>query len=227
MAVINLINRMNHKITALTRQKRNRGRINVYLDGNFAFGLEHIVAAWLRVGQEISDEKILKLQQEDCFEVAYKRAVNFLSYRPRTEYEIKLNLRKHKVDQDIQGKVIDRLQRGNLIDDARFAETWIENRSEHRPRSRRMLASELRKRGVEIQVIDNALKEIDDNELAYRAATKQSRKFQHLEKEVYRKKMFGFLSRRGFNYSDSLDAVNQTWNEVRKSRKNLTTEDRL
>ena len=53
---------MNHRITAIQAQKRNPQRVSVFLDGEFAFGLSRIVAAWLAVGQEISDEKIALLK---------------------------------------------------------------------------------------------------------------------------------------------------------------------
>ena len=69
---------MNHTITALTLQKRNRERVNVYLDGEYAFGLARIVAAWLVVGQELSDEKITQLRIEDEREVAYQRALRLI-----------------------------------------------------------------------------------------------------------------------------------------------------
>ena len=52
---------MNQKITALKAQKRNPNRVNVYLDGNFAFGVARIVAAWLNIGQELSPEKVASL----------------------------------------------------------------------------------------------------------------------------------------------------------------------
>src|SRR5210317_1123984 len=69
------------KITALTIQKRNPNRVNVHLDGEFAFGLARITAAWLRVGQELTPEKIALLKEEDAAEVALQRAFRFLSYR--------------------------------------------------------------------------------------------------------------------------------------------------
>ena len=49
------------KITALTAQKRNPNRVNIYIDGEYAFSLARIVAAWLRVGQELDEEKLKKL----------------------------------------------------------------------------------------------------------------------------------------------------------------------
>jgi regulatory protein len=72
-------------ITALRFQKRNKNRVNVYLDGQFAFGLVAIEAARLRVGQTLSDNDVARLQMRDEVERAYERALNFLSYRPRSE----------------------------------------------------------------------------------------------------------------------------------------------
>jgi regulatory protein len=89
------------KITALTVQKKNPNRVNVHLDGEFAFGMALIVAAWLRVGQELSDEKIEQLQAEDARERALQQAMLFLSYRARSESEIRQNLRKHEIPEPV------------------------------------------------------------------------------------------------------------------------------
>ena len=69
---------MSKTITAIKVQKKNQDRVNIYLDGEFAFGLARIVAAWLRVGQELEDSKIDQLQAEDEHEKAYQRALNLL-----------------------------------------------------------------------------------------------------------------------------------------------------
>jgi regulatory protein len=65
---------MLQKVTALKYQKKNRQRVNVYLDGQYAFGLQASVAAGLRVGQVLSPEEIAQLQNRDLAEVAYERA---------------------------------------------------------------------------------------------------------------------------------------------------------
>ena len=77
------------KITAIVVQKRSPNRVNIYLDGEFAFGLARIVAAWLRTGQELSEEKIEQLQAEESRERAFQQALLFLSYRSRSEAEIR------------------------------------------------------------------------------------------------------------------------------------------
>lgn len=204
---------MMHKITALTVQKRNRRRVNVYLDGEFAFGLAHIVAAWLQVGQEISDEKIEQLRAEDAREKGFQQALTYLSYRVRSEAEVRQNLRKHKIDDEVQKDIIDRLRANEMVDDVRFAQIWVENRSDLRPRSRRMLAYELRQRGVDQEIIEQTLVGVDDGKLAYQAALKHARKLRKLEWDGFRKKMYGFLSRRGFNYQVSSEVVNRIWED--------------
>jgi regulatory protein len=205
---------MNHKITALILQKRNRQRVNVYLDGEFALGLARIVAAWLQVGQEISDEKIAELKSADEKEVFYQQSLKFLNYRPRTESEVRQNLKKHKAPEETISYVMERLNRSGLVNDASFAEAWVENRSQLHPRSRRAISFELQQKGVDRQLIDQAVEKIDDEEQAYQAALKQSRKLKDLEWQTFRQKLYGFLARRGFNYEVSAPVVTRVWEEI-------------
>ena len=62
--------------------------MNIHLDGEFAFGLARLTAAWLKTGDILSDEKIAKLQADDARERALQQALLFLSYRTRSEKEI-------------------------------------------------------------------------------------------------------------------------------------------
>jgi regulatory protein len=207
---------MVRKITALKLQKRNRQRVNVYLDNEFAFGLSRIVAAWLEVGLELSDAKIAQLQAEDTLEVAYQRALKFLGYRMRTVAEVKDKLKDYGFTEEEMAEVVDRLRRNGLISDERFAAAWIENRVEFRPRSHRALSFELRRKGVPEEVIDETLENtISDEELAYLAATKQSRKYKDLEWPDFRRKMSAYLARRGFSYNTISPAMDRVWAEQR------------
>jgi regulatory protein len=205
------------KITALKVQKRNTQRINVYLDGEFAFGLSRITAAWLRVGQELSAEKVASLLADDAHEVAYQQAVHFIDYRPRSSAEVRRNLEKHGMPEEVIASVLQRLERSGLLNDARFAELWVENRSDFRPRSRRALTVELRQRGVDRQVIEEALEDLDEEGLAYQAALKQARKLNGLEAPEFRRKLAGFLARRGFSYEVIKPVVDKIWNEQQET----------
>ena len=205
---------MGKKITALKVQQRNRQRVNVYLDEEFAFGLARIVAAWLQVGQELSEEKIAELQSEDRREVAFQKALRFIEHRDRSEAEIKQHLKGQGIDDEVASGVLERLQRNGLVNDQRFTQDWIENRSEFHPRSRRALAFELRQKGIDREAIDEALDSFDDEEMAYRAAARQYRKYSSLEWPEFRQKMYVFLARRGFSYETAAPVVRRVWEEA-------------
>ena len=208
---------MAKRITALKAQKHNPDRVSVFLDDEYAFGLYRVVAAWLEVGQELDEEKIRQLTQSEVSEKAYQRAVNLLSFRVRTETEIRRNLNKHDTPDSVIEDVIDRLRRNNLVNDLQFAKTWVDNRSEFRPRGRRALQSELRQKGVDQEIIEEALSGLNEEALAYQAAKKNVRKYLRFEQPEFRKKLLGFLARRGFNYGIAAPVVEQVWAEEQEN----------
>ena len=213
------------KITALTAQKRNPNRVNIYIDWEYAFSLARIVAAWLKTGQELDDEKINRLQSEDARERAVQQALLFLSYRSRSESEIRQNLRKHEIPDEIIEQTLQRLRQEGLANDDQFAQAWVENRSTFRPRSRRMMAMELRQKGVTDESVSTALEAVDDEELAYGAAQKRVNRLKDLEWIDFRKKLSEFLARRGFSYSVIAPIVTRIWNEVHTDEHHFEEED--
>jgi regulatory protein len=213
------------KITAIEVQKRTPNRVNIHLDGEFAFGLERIVAAWLRVGQELSEEKIEQLQAEEARERAYQQAMLFLSYRDRSEAEIRQNLRKHEIPEPVIEQTLERLRQDGLANDQQFARSWVENRSAFRPRSRQLMAMELRQKGLDDEAITSATNSVDDEALAYEAARKRAVRLKDLEWNEFRKKLSDFLGRRGFPYSVVAPVVTRIWNEVHKDEQHYEEED--
>ena len=213
------------KITAIEVQKRSPNRVNIHLDGEFAFGLARIVAAWLKVGQELSEEKIEQLQLEDARERAYQQAMLFLSYRARSESEIRQNLRKHEIPEPVIEQTLERLRQDGLANDHQFARAWVENRSAFRPRSRRLMAMELRHKGLNDEAVSAAIAEVDDESLAYEAAQKRIARLKGLEWNEFRKKVSDFLARRGFSYSVIAPAVTRIWNEAHKDEQHFEEED--
>ena len=215
-------------ITAIEIQKNNPNRVSIYIDGEFAFGLARIVAAWLKVGQRLEDEKIAGLQAEDAREQAYQQAMLFLSYRARSEAEIRQNLRKHEFSDTVIEETLDRLRQARLADDNDFARAWVENRSTFRPRSRRALAMELRQKGLSDEAAQSALKNVDEAALAYEAARKRAGRLEGLEWNDYRKKLSGFLGRRGFPYAIIASTLSRIWNEMHAGQEqSIDDEERI
>jgi regulatory protein len=202
------------KITAIEPQKKNPRRVNVHLEGEFAFGLSRTTAAWLQVGQTLDEEKVTALQAEDARETAYLRALHLLSYRARSQEEIRQNLRKHEVPEAVIEETLRRLEEEGLADDGKFAREWVENRSTFRPRSRRVLTMELRRKGLAEEAIQSALADgSEDAHLAYQAGLQMARRLGGLAWPEFRRKLGDFLARRGFVYEDIAPVVRRIWEE--------------
>lgn len=192
---------MTTTITALRFQKRNKDRVNVYVDGQFAFGLAAILAAHLRVGQTLGDEDVARLGIQDDVEQAYERALNFLSYRPRSQTEVRRNLRKKELEDSVVETVLDRLTEAGLLDDRGFAHYWVENRVQFNPRGVRALRQELWQKGVSSAIIDDVLADFDEEPSARTVAEAGAPRFMHLAPRQFRQKLGAYLARRGFSYT--------------------------
>ncbi|HEX9019101.1 MAG TPA: RecX family transcriptional regulator [Anaerolineaceae bacterium] len=216
---------MEREITALKAQKKNPNRISVYLDGEYAFGLARIVAAWLKIGQQLSAEDIERLQQQDTLEVAYQRGMLILSYRPRSVAEVQRKLSEQGFEPTVVDATIQRMKDNGFLGDQQFARDWVENRAAFRPRSRRLLALELRQKGVAEEAIQQALSETQDEEtLVYQSAVQYARKIARADWETFRKRLGAYLMRRGFSYGIIAPVLRQVWDETQSSdsSQNLT-----
>jgi regulatory protein len=213
------------KITAISVQKKNPNRVNIYLDGEFAFGVARITAAWLKNGDELTDEKIAKLLAEDSLEWAFQQAMLFLSYRARSEKEIRQNLRKHEMSEEVIEHTLERLRKAGFANDSDFARMWVENRGTFRPRSKKALAIELRQKGLNDEVIQDSLSGVDEESLAYETGLKRATRFKGYEWAEFRKKLSEFLARRGFSYPVIAPIVSRIWNETRDDMQYYEDED--
>jgi len=202
------------KVTALKYQKRRRDRVSVYLDGRFAFGVPEIVAARLRVGQSLSDAEVEALREHGSVEEAYNRALDYLSYRPRSRVEIANYLQRHDIPESQAEAVVERLEAAGFVDDAAFAQFWVENRGQFRPRGPRALRYELQRKGIGQEAIDQALEGVDPLAGAYQAAAKKAQQLRHSDQPEFYRKMVDYLARRGFDYDVAKEVANRCWSEL-------------
>ena len=206
-------------ITALKQQKKNLQRVSVYTDGEYTFGLSKIVAAWLTIGQQLSDEKIVELQSLDEIEQAYQKALNFISYRPRSTKEVRDKLKKQEFPDLTIEKILTKLHEKQFLDDHRFAIEWVENRCAFKPRSRFLLRRELFQKGISEENIEQALENVDDFEMALKAIENKMHRFARYDQETFRKKLLAFLSYRGFHYSISAEICQILWTRTENELK--------
>jgi len=213
---------MGRVITALEAQKRNPNRVNVHLDGIYAFSLSRIVAAWLTVGREMSDSEIGGLQKDDSYEEAAQVALRFIAYKPRTTAEVRKRLMESKFSESAIEHTISHFTQTGLINDGQYARDWVGDRQVFHPRSARQMEYELRRKGVQREEIEAALSEVvDDEQMAYQLACQKINRYDSLDFKEFRSRLGGMLSRRGFSYETVTRVINRMWSE----RKTGITQD--
>jgi regulatory protein len=201
-------------ITTLEIQKRNKERVNVYLDGEYAFSLTLLEAARLHKGQALSEAEIAELRSTDAVNRAVDHAARFLSYRPRSVQETRRNLENKDLPQPAIDAAIERLTDMGYLDDLAFARYWLENRTAFKPRGPKALRYELRQKGVRDSVIAAVLEDIDVGDAAYRAAQQKAGRLRGSSRREFHNKLGSFLQRRGFTYSISRDVIEQLIQEL-------------
>ncbi len=208
-----------NKITRLAVQKKNPKRVNVYLDGNFAFGLYRDTAAWLETGQTLSDEKIKELLEKDQQAEVYQKALDFIAYRPRTAQETRRKLQQAGYEAFLIDNTIAALSDNGLLNDEYYAQQWVEERMRLKPRSKRVLIYELRQKGIPDDVIQSAVEEVDDFRSAYEAAEGRLSRYEGLSKFEFRNKLGSFLAGKGYSYEVIAEVTQELWKEISASAK--------
>lgn len=200
-------------ITALEVQKRNKERVNVFVDGEYAFSLALIEAARLKKGQQLTDQEVDELRGMDDVHRAVDHAVRFLSYRPRSSAEVRKNLTK-KFPEAVIEAAVERLNTLGYLDDESFAKYWVENRDTFNPRGLMALRYELRQKGISETIIRAVLESYDTHDAAYRAAQNKARSLKHADRQTFHQKVSSYLQRRGFGFDVVRDVLEQLENEL-------------
>jgi regulatory protein len=200
-------------VTALKVSRRNARRVDVHLDGTFAFSLARVLAAGLRPGQLLSDADVATLLRRDAEEGAYQQGMRLIARRARTEREIRQAWARRKVDPEAQEAAMARLRQTGQVSDAAFAGEWVENRQAFRPRSAAALRVELRRRGVADEAIGAAVAQVDDEQAALAAAARLVRRLDDPSYDSFRQRLGSYLARRGFDHGTIALVVKRMWDE--------------
>ncbi len=184
--------------------QRNPARMNLFLDGRFAFGLGTAIVEerGLRAGQALSPGEIATLQADDELGRAVDKALAFLTVRPRSVREVRERLAKKGVEPRTVDAVMARLAGWGYVGDEDFARYWVENRGANQPRGKRLLRQELWRKGVERETVDRVLEEaeLDESGAALTLARKRLHQLRALDEPTQRRRLGAFLQRRGYDW---------------------------
>jgi regulatory protein len=193
------------RITAIESQRRP-GRVSIFLDGEFALGVDEAVAAALAlaVGREMDEEALTRLVRAETRRRAKESALRWLGTRARSRMEIRRGLERKGYESEVIEEVLSELDRLDLVDDRQFTRDWVAARTVGRPMGARRIAHELRQKGVASDLIEAALEERSAPEgelsLALTVGRQAMRRLRGQERPTARRKLAAALSRRGFSW---------------------------
>ncbi|HSX14509.1 MAG TPA: RecX family transcriptional regulator [Candidatus Saccharimonadales bacterium] len=202
-------------VTAIKEQVKRSDRYSIYIDNKYGFSLsaQQLAESELASGQELSEAEIEDYQQASEYGKALQAAYRLLSYRPRSEREMRDRLSRKKYDEPTVDAVVTRLSEIKLLDDITFAASWVDQ-PKSKNRSTRRLSQELVLKGIDSDLIKEtatALESEDHDRVAILALIEKK-----LQKNTPqdRQKLVGYLVRQGFRISLVLQILKQDFSEI-------------
>lgn len=195
------------KITNIKQQVKNRDRVSVYVDGKYSFSLStwQFSEAGLKLGEDISSQRLKELSEESDFGKIHDRALMWLLLRPRSSWEVEDYLRRKITDEPMREKLLAKFKERKYIDDEDFAQRWVQNRRLLKPVSKLKLRQELIKKRVPKEIIDQTLEEDEANEID--VLVELIEKKRRITRYQDDRKLMEYLARQGFRYSDIKSAM--------------------
>ena len=187
------------EVTDLRQGVKNPNRVNVFVDGKFAFSLDmtQVVDYKLKVGQVLTEEELTECKRASEFGKLYQRALEWVLMRPRSERELNDYLYKKiyekKLDKNYIKTIFERLKEKGYVDDRKFAKYWAENRFVKKGISQKRLRMELIKKGIAKEIIEEVLDGRNDEEEIDKIIAKKRAKYDD-------EKLISYLCRQGFSY---------------------------
>lgn len=202
-------------VTAVTQQKRNPEKQNVFIDGTFAFALtmQDVLYFKLKEGSLVTQETYDFIKQNLIYIQAQDTALHYLGYKMRTERELRRKLEEKEFAPDVIERVMEFLKRYGYCNDQQYAESYVKERLRLQPRSAYLLKMELKQKGISDEIAQAVLSASEMDEVADAAQWIWKKTKGNLEiDEKQKKKLYGFLQRKGYHW----DVIEEAFRRVRE-----------
>jgi len=200
-------------VTAITQQKKDETRYNVFIDGVYTFALpmQDILYFKLKEGREVPEETVEYIQNSLIYIKAQDLALHYIGYKMRTVKEIRMKLSEKGFSEDVIERVIEFLEKYGYADDREYCRKYIREKLCMKPKSGYALKIELKQRGISSRIIDEVMAEteMDEEGDAFRWLERKSRGSWPPADEKQKKKLYDFLLRKGYSYDVIGEAFRQ------------------
>jgi regulatory protein len=191
------------KITRITQQQKQHNRYSVFVDEKYAFSLSEtkLLESRLVSGQELTKEQIADYKKLSAEDTLYNRALNYVALRPRSIWEVEFYLKRKDSPAPLIEQITNKLTELGLLNDKKFAQMFVHDRTLLRPTSRRKMIMELRKKHISEEVIQLTFEtEPTDDLTTLREIVAKKRQLTKYKNDEL--KFMQYLARQGFGYSD-------------------------
>ena len=195
------------KITSIKQQLKMRDRYSVYIDEAYSFSLSEaaLIESKLYSGMELSKQEVDSYKKLSLDDKLYGRALRYVAMRQRTAWEVLFYLERKGADPSLSQTILNKLSIVGLLDDEKFARSYVNDRQLLRPTSRRKIIMELKKKRVPEEIVQRVLTERSEQDEGNTEQTALSEVITRKRRQTKYQddtKLMQYLARQGFGYSD-------------------------
>ena len=200
------------EITAITPQKKDKTRCNIEIDGRFYCGmkLETVMQNRLKAGEIVTPELLSEMQMQSEKQTALDKALTHITVSMKTEKEIRDFLARKGFLQNVCDYVVDKMKEYGFLDDALYAKQYTEYAG--KKKGARLIALELKRRGVDDETARNAVAEIEDGDQAACRVLEKYMRGKEINRDTLRK-AYAHLVSKGFDYDTARSALKSLGDE--------------
>ncbi|UBH12717.1 recombination regulator RecX [Macrococcus armenti] len=204
---------MEHKITKIEVQKNNKDRFNLYINGNFFAGIDAATYVHFNLRKDLilSDEDLRNIGEYDGYRVAINNALNYLSYKKRTELEVREYLNKCEVRAEVVDSVIQYCKENKYIDHEDYAKSYMNTLINTTDKGPVIFAQTLKQLGVEQAIIDKYQHQFEllvTSERIDKISQKVMKKYEKKQSaKMIEQKVIQTLIQKGYNLDIANDAM--------------------
>lgn len=199
------------KITKIEKQKNNLKRYSVFIDDEFAFGIDEVDLLYYKLSEntQIDETKYNFILENVIYNKAKNKAVKYISYQPRTEKEVTEKLKECEYSDDIIFRVIETMKKYNYINDKEYAKNFLTSKLNLKGYGIFKISFDLKQKGISDDIINDIIEntELNENKRALEVLEKKLRG-KKISDYKEKQKLYNFLLRRGFSYDVIKEAVN-------------------
>lgn len=199
-------------ITKIEVGKRNKERVNIYIDEEYAFSIsaELIYKENIKVKDKIDVDSLKKLADEDNYIKCKNTALKTIERTYKSEKELAQKLALKGYDDHIINRTINFMKEYNLLNDNNYATMYVKDKS--RNIGKKKIKYSLLQKGIDEEIIESELEKINNDEvkaIVYEMALKKYKVFSKRENDNYKltQKLYRFLMGKGYDYDLIKDVV--------------------